>query len=114
VANLARAAAERISAGVLDGGTVKALAAELGVSDRQLRRAMERELGSAPLDLAQAQRLLRARQLLTDTTVSVTQIAYASGFQSLRRFNAAFRERYQMSPSDVRRRENPRLTREPT
>jgi AraC family transcriptional regulator of adaptative response / DNA-3-methyladenine glycosylase II len=103
VERLARAAARRISAGALNGRGVKALAAELGVSDRQLRRAVERVLGVSPRDLAQTHRLSHAKRLLTDTDETMIQIAYTSGFQSLRRFNAAFREQYRMSPGDVRR-----------
>ncbi|MEP6475107.1 MAG: Ada metal-binding domain-containing protein [Gemmatimonadota bacterium] len=103
VPRLARKAASTISAGALDGRSVKALALDLGMSDRQLRRALERELGTSPLALALTQRLLTATQLLTTTTTPVTRIAYASGFQSLRRFNAVFRERFAMSPSEWRR-----------
>lgn len=103
VARLAGRAADRILAGALNGRSVKTLAAQLGVSDRHLRRALRRERGAAPRDLAQAQRLSHATRLLTETTMPVIQIAYTSGFQSLRRFNAAFRERYAMSPSVIRR-----------
>src|SRR5215208_957899 len=104
VARLARAAERRIAAGALNGRSVTELARELGVSERHLRRALERELGVSPIELAQTHRLLLAKRLLADTTLSVTRVAYASGFQSLRRFNVAFREAYRMAPSDVRRR----------
>lgn len=104
VSQLARGAAERIAAGGLNGRSVRALATEFGVSERHLRRALEREVGVSPLELAQTHRLLLAKRLLADTGLPVTRIAYASGFQSLRRFNALFRERYRMSPSAVRRR----------
>jgi AraC family transcriptional regulator of adaptative response / DNA-3-methyladenine glycosylase II len=103
VPRLAGAAAERIAAGALNGHTVAELAAELGVSERHLRRAVERALGVSPVALAQTHRLLLAKQLLADTTLPVTQIAFASGFQSLRRFNGVFRERYRLSPTAVRR-----------
>jgi AraC family transcriptional regulator, regulatory protein of adaptative response / DNA-3-methyladenine glycosylase II len=103
VPRLAQAAATRIAAGALNGRTVASLARELGVSERHLRRALEREVGASPLDLAQTHRLLLAKRLLADTTLSVTQIAYASGFQSLRRFNAVFRTQYRMAPSVLRR-----------
>ncbi len=103
VSNLARVAAQRIAAGALNGRGVARLAGELGVSDRHLRRALERELGVSPLELAQTHRLLLAKRLLADTSLPVTRIAYASGFQSLRRFNAVFRDRYRLSPSAVRR-----------
>ena len=104
VPRVAQAAAIRIAAGALNGRGVGDLAGELGVGERQLRRAMERELGVSPVELAQTHRLLLAKRLLTDTALPVTRIAYASGFQSLRRFNTAFREHYRMSPSALRRR----------
>jgi AraC family transcriptional regulator of adaptative response / DNA-3-methyladenine glycosylase II len=100
---LAAAAAERIAAGALNGRGVTELASDLGVSERHLRRAVERAIGVSPIALAQTHRLLLAKQLLVDTSLSVTQIAFASGFQSLRRFNSVFRERYRLSPTDIRR-----------
>lgn len=103
VQHLAATAAHRINAGDLNGRSVAALARELGVSERHLRRALERELGVSPVELAQTHRLLLAKRLLADTGLSVTQIAFASGFQSVRRFNCAFREHYRMPPTAVRR-----------
>ena len=102
VSRLARRAERRIAAGALNGRPVADLARELGVSERHLRRACERELGVTPIELAQTHRLLLAKRLLGDTPLGVTQIAYASGFQSLRRFNAAFRAAYHMPPSAAR------------
>ena len=78
------------------------LAARLGVSDRHLRRIFQTEHGVAPLQYLQTRRLLLAKQLLTDTRLPVAQVALASGFNSLRRFNAAFTENYRMSPSRLR------------
>ena len=103
VPRLARVAADRIGAGALNGQGVAALARELGVSSRHLRRALEREIGVSPIELAQTHRLLLAKRLLADTSLSVTRVAFASGFQSLRRFNSVFRERYRLCPSAVRR-----------
>jgi len=103
VSRLARAATSRIAAGALNGRSVADLAGELGVGERHLRRALEREMGVSPIELALTYRLLFARRLLANTRLSVTRIAYASGFQSLRRFNAAFRERYRSSPRELRR-----------
>jgi len=103
VSRLAFAAAIRIGAGALNGRSVADLARELNVSERHLRRALEREVGVAPIELAQTHRLLLAKRLLADTALSVTHIAFASGFQSLRRFNTVFRERYRLSPSGLRR-----------
>ncbi len=103
VPRLARTAAAQIAAGALNGRSVKALAVDLGMSERHLRRALDREIGASPLDLATEKRLLTAIELLSGTGTSVTQIAYVSGFQSLRRFNVVFRERFLMSPSAWRR-----------
>ena len=101
----ARHAMERIAAGALDGHSVRELAADLGLSERHLRRALGQKLGASPLDLALLQRLRTAQRLLVETSMAVTQIAFTSGFQSLRRFNAAFRERFDMSPRELRGRE---------
>jgi AraC family transcriptional regulator of adaptative response / DNA-3-methyladenine glycosylase II len=103
VSRLAYTAAYRIGAGALNGRSVAALAADLGVSERHLRRALRREIGVSPVELAQTHRLLLAKRLLAETALSVTDIAFASGFESLRRFNVTFRERYGMSPSALRR-----------
>lgn len=102
VPRLAQAAALRIAAGALNGHSLAELARELGVSERHVRRALEREIGVSPIALAQTHRLLLAKRLLADTDLPVTRIAFASGFQSLRRFNAAFREHYRLSPSALR------------
>ena len=94
----------RIEAGALNGGGIEPLAAEFDLSSRQLRRVVEAEFGIAPLALAQTQRLLRAKQLLTDTRMPVVDVAFASGFASLRQFNRLFHSRYGLSPTDLRRR----------
>lgn len=80
-----------------------ALAARLGVSDRHLRRIFEAQLGVSPLQYLQTRRLLAAKQLLTDTDLPVTRVALASGFGSLRRFNAAFAAHYGLNPTRLRR-----------
>lgn len=103
VKRLARTVAERIHAGALNGGLVAGLAADLGVTERHVRRVLKRELGITPLELAQHDRLVLAKGLLADSSLSVTRIAFASGFQSLRRFNAVFRERFRMTPTSLRR-----------
>ena len=79
ISRLGAAAAQRIESGALNGSSVTALAAELGVSARHLRRALEREYGVAPAELAQTCRLLLAKRLLADTSLPVTRIAFASG-----------------------------------
>jgi AraC family transcriptional regulator of adaptative response / DNA-3-methyladenine glycosylase II len=100
----ARRAAARIEAGALnDDGSLESLARELGLSSRQLSRAVRQELGVAPIELAQTRRLLLAKQLLTETRLPLIQVAAASGFASVRRFNALFRTHYGLSPSGLRR-----------
>lgn len=86
-----------------DGPAMQRLAARLGVSDRHLRRVFEARLGVSPLQALHTRRLLAAKQLLTDTRMPVSAVAQASGFASLRRFNAALRERYGLSPMALRR-----------
>ncbi len=81
---------------------LSALVERLGVSDRHLRRIFQAEHGVTPVQYLQTRRLLTAKQLLTDTRLPVSQVALASGFGSLRRFNAAFSVSYRMSPSRLR------------
>ncbi len=101
---LAHMAVKRIEAGVLEEHGLGSLAAELGVTDRHLRRIVFKTFGAAPVDIAQTHRLLTAKRLLKDTRLPMAEVAFASGFRSLRRFNALFRERYSMPPSRVRAR----------
>ncbi len=86
-----------------EGATVARLAERLGVSDRHLRRIFEAALGVSPLQYLQTRRLLTAKQLLTDTALPVTEVALASGFASVRRFNAAFSGHYGLNPTQLRR-----------
>lgn len=98
------AAFSRIKRGALnDGESVEELAESLGVSCRQLRRSVKKEFGVTPIALAQTQRLLLAKQLTTETRLPLTEVAFASGFSSLRRFNALFLERYRLNPSALRK-----------
>jgi len=83
--------------------SARALAARLGVSDRHLRRVFEAQLGASPLQVLLTHRLLAARRLLSDTRLPVTEVALSAGFSSLRRFNAAFADRYRMSPTRLRK-----------
>ena len=96
-----------------DSSALPAIAARLGVTDRHLRRIFQAAHGVAPRDYLATQRLLLAKQLLTDTAWPVTQVALASGFASLRRFNAAFAERYRLNPTQLRRQRGSRAA-EPT
>ncbi len=102
-ARLVARAVARIEAGALDDGSLEGLAAELGVTDRHLRRVVQDAVGAAPIELAQTRRLAMAKQLLHDTTLPLTEVAFASGFASVRRFNAAFRARFGAPPQRVRR-----------
>ena len=104
VARLARGAATRIAAGALDTLGIDELASQLGVTARHLRRAVTREMGVTPVELAQTRRLLMAKRLLADSSLPLSRVALASGFSSVRRFNTLFRERYRLTPGDVRRR----------
>jgi AraC family transcriptional regulator of adaptative response / DNA-3-methyladenine glycosylase II len=102
-ARLVQAAAGLIEDGLLTDGSVEGLAQQLGVTDRHLRRVFRTELGVSPVQFVQTQRLLLAKRLLTDTAMPVTDVALASGFGSLRRFNTLFQTRYRMRPSDLRK-----------
>ena len=100
---LAVALARRIEDGALNEGSVSTLAAEMGISDRHLRRVIQDEFGVSPNKLLETQRLLTAKLLLTDTSLPVIEVAFASGFSSLRRFNDSFKTNYSLSPSGFRR-----------
>jgi AraC family transcriptional regulator of adaptative response / DNA-3-methyladenine glycosylase II len=100
---LAQAAASLIEDAALEESGLEAIAQRLGITDRHLRRAFGAEFGVSPVEFAQTQRLLLAKRLLTDTTLPVTEIAFASGFRSVRRFNALFRSRYRLQPKRLRR-----------
>jgi AraC family transcriptional regulator, regulatory protein of adaptative response / DNA-3-methyladenine glycosylase II len=102
VSRLVGAAMAGIEEHALSSARVGELAAALGVSERHLRRVTESELGVSPIQLAQTQRLLLAKRLLKDTALSLTDIAFASGFGSVRRFNALFKSRYGLNPRAVR------------
>ena len=87
---------------MLDDGGIEHLAARVGVTSRHLRRIFDAEFGVSPIEYAQTQRLLLAKRLLTDTALPVTEVALASGFASVRRFNALFKARYRMAPGRLR------------
>src|SRR5258706_4598347 len=85
LSRLAHAALSRIDAGFLNDASVDDLGAALGVTGRHLRRALISELGVSPIELAQSRRLALAKQLLHDTSLPLTDVAFASGFSSVRR-----------------------------
>jgi AraC family transcriptional regulator, regulatory protein of adaptative response / DNA-3-methyladenine glycosylase II len=93
-----------IAAGALDGdgGDVDALAARLGVGSRHLRRLFDEHLGASPITIAQTRRAHFASRLIEETDLPMTQVALASGFSSLRRFNAAIVETFGRAPTAIR------------
>jgi AraC family transcriptional regulator of adaptative response / DNA-3-methyladenine glycosylase II len=93
-----------IAEGGLDGeGTVEQLAERLGVGARHLRRLFDEHLGTAPVAVAQAHRILFAKQLIGETMLPMAEIALAAGFGSIRRFNSVMRRTYGRPPSGLRR-----------
>jgi AraC family transcriptional regulator of adaptative response / DNA-3-methyladenine glycosylase II len=100
---LAQAAVSLMEDRTLDEAGLDTVAARLGITDRHLRRAFAAEFGVSPVQFAQTQRLLLAKRLLTDTLLPVTEVAFASGFGSVRRFNALFKQRYRLQPGRLRR-----------
>jgi AraC family transcriptional regulator of adaptative response / DNA-3-methyladenine glycosylase II len=87
-----------------DGGTEATLAERVGLSARHLRRLFLKHLGASPDQLARSRRAHFARRLLDDTDLTVVDIAFASGFGSLRQFNRTMREVFRASPTDLRNR----------
>jgi AraC family transcriptional regulator of adaptative response / DNA-3-methyladenine glycosylase II len=97
-------ALKMIEDGVLDDADVASLADRLSVGERQLRRLFAQHMGATPIAVAQTRRVLHAKRLLHDTDLSMIEIALASGFGSVRRFNETFQRLYGRPPSDLRRR----------
>nr|WP_303683989.1 Ada metal-binding domain-containing protein [Brevundimonas naejangsanensis] len=93
-----------IEAGALDEGDVDALAARLGVGERHLRRLFRQHLGAAPVGVAQTRRVLLAKAMIHQTDLPMAQVAMASGFGSVRRFNETFQALYGRPPSALRAR----------
>ncbi|MFS1414367.1 AlkA N-terminal domain-containing protein [Vibrio sp. 10N.286.49.B1] len=96
-------ALELIEQGALQHNGVEHLAARLGISSRYLRQVFEQHLGMPPKKYAQYQQLMFAKQLLHSSSMSVTDIGFACGFNSTRRFNDAFQKLLKLNPSDLRR-----------
>lgn len=76
------------------------------LSERQRRRNTKANLGATPKQIQRTQQLLLAKQLLTDTAMSVTDVAFGAGFGSVRRFNQVFKQQYQLTPSSLRQKKN--------
>jgi AraC family transcriptional regulator of adaptative response / DNA-3-methyladenine glycosylase II len=92
-----------IELGALDSGNVDRLAERLGMGERQMRRLFRQHLGASPIAVAQTRRILLAKQLIHETHLPMTEIAFASGFGSIRRFNETFRELFGRPPGALRR-----------
>jgi AraC family transcriptional regulator of adaptative response / DNA-3-methyladenine glycosylase II len=92
-----------IEGGALDDEDIDGLASRLGVGERQLRRLFRRHLGASPIAVAQTRRVLLAKQLIHQTRLPMTEVALASGFGSVRRFNETFQRLYDRPPAALRR-----------
>jgi AraC family transcriptional regulator of adaptative response / DNA-3-methyladenine glycosylase II len=92
-----------IETGALDGGDVSSLADRLEIGERHLRRLFRQHVGAAPVTVAQTRRVLLAKQLIHQTNLSMIQVALASGFGSVRRFNETFQALYHRPPGELRR-----------
>ncbi len=92
-----------IELGAMDESDVDALATRLGLGERQLRRLFRTHLGASPIAVAQTRRILLAKQLVHETHLPMTEIAFAAGFGSIRRFNETFHALYGRPPSELRR-----------
>ncbi len=92
-----------IAEGALDDISIEALAQKVGLSGRHLRRVFIEHTGATPIAMHTTRRLLLAKQLLAETTLPMTQVAFAAGFKSLRRFNTVFSEGCGMPPTAIRR-----------
>lgn len=103
-ADLTGRALKLIEAGTVDAAGVAGLASQLGVSERHLRRELQSTVGTGPLQLARTRRLWLARLLLDQTTLPVTDVAFAAGFKSIRQFNDSIRRAFDAPPSALRRR----------
>ncbi|MFD4420456.1 DNA-3-methyladenine glycosylase 2 family protein [Agromyces sp. NPDC058484] len=100
--DLAARAMRLIADGVVEREGVPGLAARLGYTPRHLTRVLGAELGAGPLALSRAHRAQTARSLLTATSLPVADVAFASGFGSIRQFNDTIREVYERSPLELR------------
>src|SRR5215813_14829879 len=102
-----------INEGALDNGSTAQLAERLGLTDRHLRRLFLEHVGVPPVVVAGTRRLLFAKKLITETHLAFSDIAFASGYQSLRRFNEAIRDTYKRNPKELRRFQPPEVRPQP-
>ncbi|WP_043914987.1 DNA-3-methyladenine glycosylase 2 family protein [Kitasatospora griseola] len=106
-ADLVARAIRLIKDGVVDREGVPGLAAYLGYSTRQVERQLRAEVGAGPLALARAQRAQAARLLIETSTLPMAEVAFASGFSSIRSFNDTVQAVFALSPTELRRRTRP-------
>lgn len=92
-----------INSRALDDASVEVLAERLGIGPRHLSRLFRKHLGASPAQVARTGRVQRAKRLLDETGLPMTEIALRSGFRSLRRFNTVFAEVYKRPPTEIRR-----------
>ena len=92
-----------IDRGALDEAGIDRLAGRLGVGERQLRRLFRQHLGASPVSVAQTRRVLMAKHLIHETRLSMAEVALASGFGSIRRFNEIFQRLFRRPPGALRR-----------
>lgn len=97
-------ALQLIDDGALSDASLASLCERLGIGERYLRRLFQQHIGVSPKTYAQHRQCLLAKQLLHQTTLPITDIAFASGFRSVRRFNDAFQARIGLAPRELRRR----------
>ena len=95
----------RIERGELAEHSLGSLATQAGITERTLRRQFEQHLGASPKQVEQTRRLLLAKRLLTETRLPITDVAFAAGFASIRRFNDAWLQAYGMTPGALRKQE---------
>lgn len=98
-------AINKIDAGELNHQSLPQLCAQMGIGDRYLRKLFNQHLGVTPTAYANHVRLMFAKKLLHETSLPITEIAFSSGFGSLRRFNDAFQQTMRMSPTELRKME---------
>jgi len=92
-----------IEQGELQGGSIEGLSQRLGISSRYLRQLFDQNLGVSPKKYALYQQCLFAKQLLHNSTLAIADVAYASGFNSVRRFNEVIKQQLILTPSEIRK-----------
>ena len=92
-----------ISQGALDEGNLERLAERVGIGSRHLRRLFDQHLGASPLKIARLHRVNVAKSLITETHLPITEIAFSTGFRSIRQFNHSVQTTFGQSPTELRR-----------